>query len=255
MAFCANCGFENADDYVFCESCGAKRADEPAGEAPKMAYAPQSVQTDSTAQASNPASSDKTFGSQSCLIDPDEKVIAQLGNGYLTSFISKGQAGYMNATLTDRRVYLKGKFQNGGRKLSAGSGKSFFKRNILDQILDVRDVTGTWFEYRDNLLPLILGIFFGVCGIITLLASTIVFIGGDIESGALTLAVFAGIAIVCVANILGYLKSRTTVFCIEYAGGVIRFNADIVGTDAVRDFHKQLRRIKDRHMDLLEGRR
>ncbi len=260
MVFCEECGFENEDGYVFCAGCGAKRKEAPAQQgtqstgAPAYAQQPVYMQPIGAGYGQNAAARRSSFLSGADLIDPEEKVVAQLGNGYLSNAITYRKAGSIGVTLTDRRVYLKGRFINGGDEISHAGIFGFwfrfrdlFKRKMNDQILDIRDVTGTWFEYVDDVWFIILAIFWGIAMIVFFV------IGLEMYDDYFALA--GGSVIFIVVNILAYFLSRHTDFCIEYAGGTISFNADIVGVPAVRDFHKQLRRVKDHHMDLLEGRK
>ncbi len=261
---CPNCGTENEEGYVFCSNCGTKRAD---------------------AMVSS-------FMSNSDLADADETVVAQLGNGYISNAITSRRVGSIGATLTNRRVYLKGRFYNDGNSVMK-SGifrfwyrfRDLFKRRMNDQVLDVRDITGTWFEFVDDLWYLVMTFVWGLCLAYHVILTIVLRIRyshlnrigehGSLETtrklkhmSRMTIIYHTGflgrysfivimslLIILFVINLVSYIKSRHTDFCIEYAGGMIRFNADLVGIPAVRDFHKQIRRVKDRHMDELEGRK
>lgn len=160
-------------------------------------------------------------------MEPDEVLIAKLGNGYLTNllyFRMKKSSGL----LTDRRIYLKG-------TLYYGQGKLLMKQ-VEERIVDVEDVTGTGFIY--NAISWITIVFCILIGIVS---------GGFIleNSNSSSLAWIIGLAVIAV-GIFVAVYSRRILFFIEYAGGRICIDAKQTGLSEVQDFHKQIRQVKDR---------
>lgn len=142
------------------------------------------------------------------LIDTDEHIIKTLGNGYGVNLLY-GNAKTCHAILTDRRLYLEG-------ALYSGSGSSLMK-STERRVIDIDDITGTGFVYQKLSIPAVI-------------------------IGIITVPILIGIII-----LVKVFLARTTLFVVEYAGGCIKFDANIVGIADVNDFHKQIRRVKDRH--------
>lgn len=141
------------------------------------------------------------------LITPDEQVITSLGNGYAVNLLY-GNAKKCRVVLSNKRLYLSGAFYTGNLEMLT-------KTNI-EQIIDVEDITGTGFVYSK------LSKWRIIVGILTL--PTII------------------IGIILLAKAF---LDRKTFFFIQYAGGSINFDAHLIGMADVKDFHVQIRRVKD----------
>lgn len=141
-------------------------------------------------------------------IEPNEKYIGSLGNSYLNSFLTNSGIKKCIALLSDKRVYLR------GNMININSGK--IERFNMQQTIDLEDITGTGFIYASpQLWKLILAI------------------------------LTAPFIIPAILLIVSYLKSRNTLFFIEYAGGCVKFDASIYGLAESQDFEKQIRRAKN----------
>jgi hypothetical protein len=113
------------------------------------------------------------------------------------------------ALLSDKRVYLRGNL------LDINSAK--IARINVQKTLDLEDITGTGFIFESpQIWKLIVAIF--TCW-----------------------TIIVPILLVC-----SYIKSRHTLFFIEYAGGCIKFDASIYGLAESQDFEKQIRRAKNK---------
>ena len=141
-------------------------------------------------------------------VEPDENYLGSLGNGYLNSFLTNKKIKRCIALLSDKRVYLR------GNMVDINSGK--IERFNMQKTIDLEDITGTGFVYSSpQVWKLVLAI--------------------------LTIPVI----IPAILLIVSYLKSRNTLFFIEYAGGCIKFDASIYGLAESQDFERQIRRAKN----------
>ena len=167
-------------------------------------------------------------------VDPDEQLQGTLGNGYLENLLFNN-VKRCHALLTDRRVYLQGRFlyEDGRRS----------EWLIREEIVDLEDITGTGFIYSKPIGILMTLIYLVIPWIVALLNSEVFWVIRGVASPIIGLV---GDAIVILITIVRYILNRKTYFSMEYAGGAIKFDAKIIGVPAVRDFQKQIRRAKDR---------
>lgn len=215
--FCGSCGNQIQDNCKWCPYCGAEIKNEEIAVNHTMPV----VNT----VAGNDSKYEKIF------IEPTENYIASLGNGYLNSFFTGRKIKRCVALLSDKRIYLR------GNMIDINSGK--LEHYNMQKTLDLEDITGTGFIYASpSVWKLVLGIF-----VIPAVA------------GVLSFAVLWGLASVVVGILpipafillfVSYIKSRNTLFFIEYAGGCIKFNASIYGLAESQDFEKQIRRAKNK---------
>jgi len=203
--FCGKCGAEVLDGAKFCDKCG-------------VAIGTEQVFV-----------KEEKIDVKSAFIDPDEQLVEKIGNGYFINLLYS-KVKDCNLLLTDKRVYLKGSFFDGGSKFSPMTRE--------ERIIDIEDVTGTGFIYESiPWLVLILDVLFTVVSFVV----TIVYGPG---ADALIIPMIAA----CLGGVLLAVKifmSRKILFFIEYAGGRILIDAKLIGLEDVRDFHKQMRRVKD----------
>ena len=161
------------------------------------------------------------YGGNFC--SPDEQQIATIGTGYVANFLSTGNVSRTGATLTNKRIYFSGKVYSLGAK---GGISATEQQNIVN----VRDVTGTGYIAYKPLSLLIWGFVFIIAG-----ASTLAMWGEDAF-------IFGGTGlIVSIFCIIAYFIGKKTLLSIEYAGGNIAFDtrwlAQHEGGNFIRDIH------------------
>ncbi|MGN1159317.1 MAG: zinc ribbon domain-containing protein [Lachnospiraceae bacterium] len=180
--------------------------------------------------ASNPEALKNVF------IDPDEQLVAKLGNGYMVNLLYR-KVKKCSALLTNKRIYLKG-------TVYSGEGKAVLK-TTEERTLDVEDVTGTGFIYTRVSKIMIL---IGVLLMIGWAVFSYIF-RWRYEYGPLPFPAPVSFLPILIAGIIVFVRAFmrcTAWFFIDYAGGRIRINAKLIGLSDVQDFHKQIRRVKDR---------
>lgn len=210
--FCGKCGAEVLDGAKFCEKCGS------------------SVEVESMNIEQPTTSNSEQVDIKSAFIDPNEKLVAKVGNGYFVNLLYS-KVKKCNLLLTDKRIYLKGVFYT-------DNGRGITKMNA-ERILDIEDVTGTGFIYTRLLwIPFILDV---ICIILSLAMTNIFWSYGWAFEICLGLSTFL-VELLVMKKIL---MSKKVMFYIEYAGGRISINANLIGIEDVRDLHKQMRRVKD----------
>lgn len=243
--FCTNCGNELTEGAQFCEKCGTSivgngtiSADifknTVSSHAQKISdsFKNSGIIAMNDTEASQYDVSNNTQNLKDIFVEPDEQLLGKLGNGYLVNLLFK-KTKKCNALLTDKRVYLKGTFYS-------SDTKNIFK-TTEERILDLEDVTGTGFVYK-QISKLMLVMF-----ILSVLSSFVSLIFTLVNSydAELFLCFFAGCALLAVLFFLVMIKSRKAFFFIDYAGGRIKIDAKLIGLSDVQDFHKQMRRAKD----------
>lgn len=234
--FCSECGKQLEDNVLFCDNCGTRIEENENGVEGVVETKREDVKVKNCIRCGNEMSLEEKFcgkcGSDQKSdisikvplqetaskvhktstkdmqwITPDEEVVASLGNSYGVNMLF-GDTKKCNAVLTNKRLYL-------GGALYTGNNDMLTKVN-MEQIIDVEDITGTGFVYSKVSKWMV------VLGILTLPTIIIGLI--------LLIKAFMG---------------RTTFFFVEYAGGSIKFDAHLVGFADVKDFHLQIRRVKD----------
>ncbi len=196
--FCGNCGKQMEDTAGFCPHCGA------------------------VVEKETPTVNDSKYAR--IFVEPDEKYISSLGDGYLNSFLTSQSINRCVALLSDKRVYLR------GNMLDVNYGK--LGRVNRQQTVDLQDVTGTGFIYvSPKVWQLFLAIIMILIGLVCILTGIVI----GMASVVLSILFF-----------MAYFKGRKTYFVIEYAGGCIKFEASIYGLAESQDFEKQIRRAKNK---------
>ncbi len=243
---CKTCGEPLADGAKFCGKCGAvvseaagdSRVEQPPGDMANRlksyaakageAFQPQSEPQEQLMPTSSYSS--KVF------VEPDEQLQGTLGNGYLENLTLLGRRmKSCRALLTDRRIYFQG-------RLLTGQGKDL-RHDICERIVDVEDITGTGFVYSKP-LGILASIIKLLVSVLAMLLSNGFGIIRHFNNYEYVLSLM-GIVVAILWIVISYLINRWTLFAIEYAGGIIKFDAQIIGLSAVRDFQKQIRRAKD----------
>ncbi len=168
---------------------------------------------------------------QSIVSDPRENIIATLGNTTLQSFLTTGVIGKMSLMLTDKRVYFKGKIR---------SGMIFGTKYMGEEIVDLKDITGTGFKKINPLGYILLSILSFIFGIIFLALE------GDSSSMKNVGIVIRIIAITFgIIWIISYIIQRRTIFYINYAGGTVCVDLRLVSYNEIVEFNRTLRICKD----------
>ena len=92
---------------------------------------------------------------QHVFVEPSEQYVSSIGNEYITNFLLNNSLSKGFAIVSDKRVYFKGKcyYQNDNGKL---------KKRFTEQIVDLKDVTGTGYKRVNPTWILILSIFFAI---------------------------------------------------------------------------------------------
>ena len=141
--------------------------------------------------------------------DPDEKVMAVLGQGYVAGIISAGGFSKSVMVLTDRRLYTSGKvFGKGSNNvISSVKGK---------QVVDVRNISSTGFQEVSKTELL--------------------------WKGIITLPLF-GMGIIFLVL---YFLSRTRYFFVEYSGGAVGTNCKWHSPSELEEFQRKLFEVKDK---------
>ena len=137
---CERCGSNNSEDAVFCRYCGRKISDNSASSAESGSLTKESTVDPKPVFGDNEKKTGIDSGYKD-LIDPKEKVLCILGNGYLSNFITSGVLGKGFAILTDKRVYFNGRsyISDHRRKLN---------RATCNSVTGLKDVTG--FEINNS---------------------------------------------------------------------------------------------------------
>lgn len=177
--------------------------------------------------AVNPANKFATI-----LLDPEEKVVATLGNTNIETFLATGVVGSNYAILSDKRFYFKGKALT-----TAGVGFSTRKEQ---SVVNVEDITGTGFVTIKRIFLIILAVLFSVLGIFAFAMGTAI---GEIEMMA---SIAIGSLLVSGIMMLIYALTKRTIFYISYAGGMIAFDLRFSAANAGAEFQKQLVLLKDK---------
>lgn len=258
--FCEKCGAKLEKDCSFCTTCGAPVVNPVQGPTvnEKMSAAFDNFKAEAQVRqaerqvelqarqaevearraeiyAQQQMTASKMADSTGTFVEPDEVELHRLGNGYAVNAFLFGSMKKVHATLTDKRVYFKG-------RMYMGTDIKSLSKITKTQIIDLEDVTGTGFIYNSfSLISLVIS-----C--ILSLISMGVTIYGMAESGDIAqigLIAFGVLLIPLIVNIVKYILSKRVYFFVEYAGGVLQFDAKLVGMADVADFHMQLRRAKE----------
>lgn len=250
--FCTNCGTRNDDDSAFCCNCG-KPFGVPTGNPnpqPQPQPQPQPYSQPAPAYGQNAGRPAQNYINnynakedaelaryninpnspelKEIFIDPDEKFIAKMGNGFLVNVLSGQKLRKTAGILSDKRVYFKGKM------FSLDKGK--FTSNTCFQTINADEITGTGFVYQTvSLVSLIVELAILLFITIFLLATT-----RHMEATFIFLFLLAA-----GLSFLAYFLFKKVFFFVEYPGGRVMFDATRVGIKEVQAFQKKLCRVSD----------
>lgn len=186
---------------------------------------------------------------QNMFVDSNEKQIATLGGSYLKNFLTTGSLDKGFCTVSDKRVYFRGKcYHNVG---------GHYKSTKEERTVDLKDITGTGFSNTRRFGLLILSVIYSIWAIIFSI-TTINHINELYERGwehdvpgNQLLLVLDLIPLLVLWVLFFILKFK--VFEISYAGGKIAFKASNYAEDEMQSFQKQLRIAKDNYNSVVSA--
>lgn len=171
-------------------------------------------------------------------MNPKEKFVCALGNGYLQNFLSGGFLGKGFAVVSDKRVYFKGRaFEFGGKK---------FTVKTVTSTVDLKDVTGT--ETRTLTNPAIMA-----AGIITIILGILLLSVGLALSFPLCIVMGILFMLMGISFIIVYFASRKTMITIMFGGGGIAFPLNWYPAQEGEIFQRMLRIAKDEAVEEAEN--
>lgn len=175
-------------------------------------------------------------------VDANEKEISTLGSNYLRNFLSTGSLENGFCTVTDKRVYFRGKCYT-----KSGSN---YKSTKEEKTVDLKDVTGTGFTFIKHFWLMILAV---LCTIWAVVFTFIIVSSlprlNDFEILPSFLYLFF-LAILPTIVLWGlYLFLKVKVFEISFAGGKIAFKASSYNENEVNNFQRALRQAKDNYKE------
>lgn len=175
-------------------------------------------------------------------VDSAETAQAELGSGFIQSYLGGGIISKGFVVVTQRRAYFKGKsyFKD---------FKGHLKKQMQEKTVDLKDITGTGYTSMRHLWMMITGIlaFFWpvlLCIIFSQgrggIAPVLEYIAFQYTHNFIFMVLF-GLLPLGVFLALYFLKRRT-LFTIEFAGGNISFDTSWYGKEEVDNFQKNLRK-------------
>lgn len=187
-------------------------------------------------------------------MEPIEKFVAVLGNNYVQNFLSNGTISKGFAVVSNKRVYFKG-------TAYSKQGKKLYKSNE-EQVVDLKDVTGTGYIRLKRLWMLLSSIGFCILSIIAFILMTVSKVNFNkatshysLDNAMLEMAykslsnrlniMFITSLVLALLLFLFYLIKRLNLFEISYAGGKICFDTVWYDKSEIDDFQRQLRLAKD----------
>lgn len=209
--FCGNCGRPTVNGRCpVCEGVQpvAANAPQPQYNAPRPVY----DQSDNEGR----------------FIDNDERLIYQLGSGYLGTFLAGGGLTKNAAAVTNKRVYYKGK-----AFAALGVG---LRRCKITQIIDLKDITCVGIYKAFNIALVIMAAFIFLGCLIGMIAI----------SGAAGIALGVGGMFVSGLMVAGAFIGARTLLRIDYAGGCIALDIKSFSKKECEDFRLAIYREKDR---------
>lgn len=177
-------------------------------------------------------------------VDANEKEISTLGSNYLRNFLSTGSLENGFCTVTDKRVYFRG-------KCYTKSGNNY-KSTKEEKTVDLKDVTGTGFTFIKRFWLMILAILCTIWAVVltfSLVASLPELNESEGWSSILLVIFVAILPTIVLWGLYWFLKVK--VFEISFAGGKIAFKASSYNENEVNNFQRALRQAKDNYKEAL----
>lgn len=175
-------------------------------------------------------------------VDANEKEISALGSNYLRNFLSTGSLENGFCTVTDKRVYFRG-------KCYTKSGNNY-KSTKEEKTVDLKDVTGTGFTFIKRFWLMILAILCTIWAVVltfSLVASLPELNESEGWSSILLVIFVAILPTIVLWGLYWFLKVK--VFEISFAGGKIAFKASSYNENEVNNFQRALRQAKDNYKE------
>lgn len=175
-------------------------------------------------------------------VDANEKEIFTLGSNYLRNFLSTGSLENGFCTVTDKRVYFRG-------KCYTKSGNNY-KSTKEEKTVDLKDVTGTGFTFIKRFWLMILAILCTIWAVVltfSLVASLPELNESEGWSSILLVIFVAILPTIVLWGLYWFLKVK--VFEISFAGGKIAFKASSYNENEVNNFQRALRQAKDNYKE------
>ena len=175
-------------------------------------------------------------------VDANEKEISTLGSNYLRNFLSTGSLENGFCTVTDKRVYFRG-------KCYTKSGNNY-KSTKEEKTVDLKDVTGTGFTFIKRFWLVILAILCTIWAVVltfSLVASLPELNESEGWSSILLVIFVAILPTIVLWGLYWFLKVK--VFEISFAGGKIAFKASSYNENEVNNFQRALRQAKDNYKE------
>ena len=91
-------------------------------------------------------------------VDPNEKYVSSLGNGYIMNYLANKTLNKGFAVISDKRVYFKG-------SCFSVQGRHLIKSNE-ERAVDLKDITGSGFNYKNDTGLLILTVILSILVVI-----------------------------------------------------------------------------------------
>ena len=175
-------------------------------------------------------------------VDANEKEISTLGSNYLRNFLSTGSLENGFCTVTDKRVYFRG-------KCYTKSGNNY-KSTKEEKTVDLKDVTGTGFTFIKRFWLMILAILCTIWAVVLTfsLVASLPELNESEGWSSILLVIFVAILPTFVLwGLYWFLKVK--VFEISFAGGKIAFKASSYNENEVNNFQRALRQAKDNYKE------
>lgn len=240
--FCTKCGAELINGA--CPNCSeaqqAVQYQQPMAEyqQPQVQYQEQNYQSQQQPFVEVDPN-DERF--KSFFMNPKEKFVCALGNGYLLNFLAHRSLNTGFAVVSDKRVYFKGK------AYEIGMGK--LKSKSVSSTVDLKDVTGTEAITYNPIGIKVLSIITSILGLLMFLVSFLI----DNNSSKRSVEILAGVMgwtglfllLVAVTAFCIYYAQSMTVLTIMFGGGGIAFPLNWYPAHEGEIFQKKLRIAKD----------
>lgn len=175
-------------------------------------------------------------------VDANEKEISTLGSNYLRNFLSTGSLENGFCTVTDKRVYFRG-------KCYTKSGNNY-KSTKEEKTVDLKDVTGTGFTFIKHFWLMVLAILCTIWAVVFtfIIVSSLPRLNDfEILPSFLYLIFLAILPTIVLWGLYLFLKVK--VFEISFAGGKIAFKASSYNENEVNNFQRALRQAKDNYKE------
>lgn len=175
-------------------------------------------------------------------VDANEKEISTLGSNYLRNFLSTGSLENGFCTVTDKRVYFRG-------KCYTKSGNNY-KSTKEEKTVDLKDVTGTGFTFIKRFWLMILAILCTIWAVVLTFSLVASLPELNESEGWLSILLVIFVAILPTIVLWGlYWFLKVKVFEISFAGGKIAFKASSYNENEVNNFQRALRQAKDNYKE------